>query len=168
MVVEFISWQNLNKGKWHLTIPWTSYHQHQCVCLRFQNTPYDSIVVVIWLYTRTHNFTNWLQSDAQTDHGQITKTLTWQEFSITSFIMLSCMVQELWAIFAKWPQMDTQCDYKAHYESRSFLSIVQCLFFSRFIEIWIKTRCTLHDTRSVKTRLVFWIPEYIIKTISID
>ena len=45
------------------------------------------------------------------------------------------MVQELWAIFANWLQIDTQCDYKAHFESRSFLSVVQCLFFSPFIEI---------------------------------
>ena len=33
------------------------------------------------------------------------------------------MVQELWAIFANWLQIDTQCDYKAHSESISFLSV---------------------------------------------
>ena len=33
-------------GKWHLTIPWTKYHQHQCECICFQNTPYGSIVMV--------------------------------------------------------------------------------------------------------------------------
>ena len=52
------------------------------------------------------------------------------------------MVQELWAIFANWLQIDTQCDYKAHSESISFLSVdflrvMQCFlgFFSRFTEI---------------------------------
>ena len=84
-----------------------------------------------------------------------------------SFVRLSCMVQELWAIFADWLQIDTQCDYKAHSESISFLSVdflrvVQCFFFFfffsffffffffRFIEICIKTSCTLHEMRMIR------------------
>ena len=134
-------------------------------------------------------FANWLQTDTQLHKLTTIGHINWSRtdnkntnlarvfnfaedtlFDKMSFVRLSCMIQELWAIFINGLQIDT--DYKAHSESISFLSvdflrIVHFFFF--FISLsfhWDMNKNELHfawyahDMRSVKKTLCFlnsWI-----------
>ena len=94
--------QSLDQLQMTVCNPLARSCQYQCVCK--SSSKYSTGPVSPFLnfygqfsltdYGRTQNFTNWLQTDTQTDHGQITKKLTEQTFSalLMPQFSISCLV----------------------------------------------------------------------------